>query len=204
VIVMLLERGPAWQADRPLGEQVGFAEHVERVGALQEQGVVLAAGPFVDPFTRTDDDLLALALLDLVSVADAEGIWSDDPIVVAGCIRLRFHPWGGGEALRRPGVALHSVLRAGSEERYDADHVRIPGDLLAAHRRAGIRDWRIWRSGRDVFHLVDCDDFAAAAGALEDDPANVRWQAAVGELVDHFERPGGGPELPLVWRLSDQ
>jgi L-rhamnose mutarotase len=204
VIVMLLERGPGWQPDRPLAEQVGFAEHVERVRALQEQGVVLAAGPFADPSTQTDDELLALALLDLASVADAEEVWSDDPIVVAGCVRLRFHPWGGGDVLRRPGVALHSVLRAGSEERYDADHARIPDDLLAAQRRAGIRDWRIWRSGRDVFHLVDCDDFAGAAAALEDDPANVRWQAAIGELVHHFERAGDGPELPLVWRMSDQ
>ncbi|HZQ81425.1 MAG TPA: L-rhamnose mutarotase [Gaiellaceae bacterium] len=101
-------------------------------------------------------------------------------------------------------VALHSVLQAGREAGYDAAHERIPDDLVEAHRRAGIRDWWIWRSGRDLFHLVDCDDFAAAVAELEHDPANERWQAFIGEYVDHFELPEGGPTLPLVWRMQDQ
>jgi L-rhamnose mutarotase len=101
-------------------------------------------------------------------------------------------------------VALHSVLRPGCEEAYDADHARIPDDLVEAHRRVGIRDWRIWRSGRDLFHIVDCDDFSAAARALEDDPANRRWQATIARYVDHFERPAGEIELPLVWQMVDQ
>ncbi len=102
-------------------------------------------------------------------------------------------------------VALHSVLRAGREDAYDEAHARIPDDLLEAHLRAGIHDWRIWRSGRDVFHLVECDDLAAAFRQLEHDPANERWQAFIGDYVDHLERtPSGSPELPLVWRMRDQ
>ena len=102
-------------------------------------------------------------------------------------------------------VALHSVLREGVEDAYDTAHARIPDDLVAAHRRAGIRDWQIWRSGRHVFHLVDCDDFDAARRQLERDPANERWQEAMGAFVDHFEvADSGGWALPLVWRMSDQ
>jgi L-rhamnose mutarotase len=102
-------------------------------------------------------------------------------------------------------VALHSVLRAGQEAAYDAAHVRIPDDLLEAQRRAGIHDWQIWRSDRNVFHLVTCDDFDAAMRAIENDPANERWQARMGEYVDHFERaPHGGLALPAVWRMTDQ
>jgi L-rhamnose mutarotase len=102
-------------------------------------------------------------------------------------------------------VALHSVLRAGREEEYDVAHARIPDDLVAAHRRVGIEDWQIWRSGSHVFHLVLCDDFEAAIDALKHDPANERWQAFIGPYVDHFERnPSGGVELPLVWRMNDQ
>ncbi|MBV8064693.1 MAG: L-rhamnose mutarotase [Actinobacteria bacterium] len=101
-------------------------------------------------------------------------------------------------------VALHSVLVAGREEGYDAAHERIPDDLVDAHRRAGIRDWWIWRSGRDLFHLVDCDDLPAALATLEHDPANERWQAFIGEYVDHFEGSEGHPALPLVWRMEDQ
>lgn len=99
-------------------------------------------------------------------------------------------------------VALHSVLRPGREAGYDRVHARVPDDLLAALRDAGIRDWRIWRSGRNLFHLVECDDFDAALRALDDDPRNQRWQAFIGDYVDHFEGPANG--LSLVWRMSAQ
>jgi len=101
-------------------------------------------------------------------------------------------------------VALHSILRAGREQDYDAAHARIPDDLVAAHRRVGIHDWRIWRSGRNLFHLVECDDFETAIRALEHDPANEHWQSIIGDYIDHFELPHGRMELPLVWRMSDQ
>ena len=96
-------------------------------------------------------------------------------------------------------VALHSVLKPGREEGYDVVHERIPDDLLEATARAGIRDWSIWRSGSNLFHLVECDDFEAALRTLEHDPANERWQAFIGDYVDHFE-----PTPPLVWRMRDQ
>ena len=89
-------------------------------------------------------------------------------------------------------VALHSMLRSGLEEAYDVAHARIPDDLIAAHRRAGIDDWQIWRSGRHVFHLVVCADFEAAIRRLEHDPANERWQAFIGPYVDHFETSASG------------
>lgn len=101
-------------------------------------------------------------------------------------------------------VALHSVLKAGREEGYDVAHERIPDDLFEAHRRAGISDWWIWRSGRDLFHLVECDDLPAALAQLEHDPANERWQAFIGDFVDHFVTSSGEPALPLVWRMQNQ
>jgi L-rhamnose mutarotase len=101
-------------------------------------------------------------------------------------------------------VALHSVLEAGRESEYDVAHERIPDDLARAHRRAGIEDWWIWRSGRNLFHLVDCEDFETALRLLEHDPANERWQAFIGEFVERFEEPNGDRALPLVWRMQDQ
>ena len=97
-------------------------------------------------------------------------------------------------------VAFHSQLHAGCEAGYEAAHARIPDELVEAHRRAGIHDWRIWRSGRHVFHLVECDDFEAALHALAHDPANERWQAFIGEYVERSE----GTPLPEVWRMRDQ
>ena len=102
-------------------------------------------------------------------------------------------------------VTLIAMLKPGHEEAYDTLHARVPDDLLEAHRRAGIHDWRIWRSGLHVFHLVECDDFDAAIHYLDRDPANERWQQLVGDLVDHFEQTAGGSwELPLVWHMQEQ
>jgi L-rhamnose mutarotase len=97
-------------------------------------------------------------------------------------------------------VVLRSLLRAGREEGYDDAHLRIPDDLVEAHRRAGIRDWTIWRSGRDLVHLVECDDLEAAFRELARDPANERWQLFIGDYVEHFDPT----PLALVWRMRDQ
>ena len=101
-------------------------------------------------------------------------------------------------------VALHTMLKPGHEADYEAAHERIPDALLDAHRRAGITDWSIWRSGRDLFHLVECDDFPAALRQLEREPANERWQAFIGVHLDQLAAHGDGPMLPLVWRMRDQ
>jgi L-rhamnose mutarotase len=97
-------------------------------------------------------------------------------------------------------IALRSVLREGCEDGYDAAHARIPDDLVDAHRRAGIHDWTIWRSGRELFHLVECDDLDAAFRALDGDPANTRWQALIGDYVESFDPT----PLTFVWRMRDQ
>lgn len=101
--------------------------------------------------------------------------------------------------------ALHTRLRAGSEAAYDRLHARVPDDLLAALEQAGVRDWRIWRSGRDVFHLVDVDDYAAMREFLRDHPANVAWQAQVTPLQSTPDDYSGDDDgLPPVWTLAKQ
>lgn len=105
-------------------------------------------------------------------------------------------------------IALHSVLRRGAEAEYEARHRRIPDDLAATFARIGIHDWSIWRSGVDLFHLVDCDDWIAANEALTTDPANAAWQADIGRFVDHFVQVSGpgpaGQVLPHVYSLREQ
>ncbi|HEX6686839.1 MAG TPA: L-rhamnose mutarotase [Candidatus Limnocylindrales bacterium] len=104
-------------------------------------------------------------------------------------------------------IALHSLLRDGQELGYEAAHERIPDDLLASLQRVGIREWRIWRSGGNLFHLVDCDDFEAALRQLADDPADKRWQEEMAAFVERFaENPDGVAQMALrhVWTLSEQ
>ena len=104
-------------------------------------------------------------------------------------------------------VALHSVLREGREAGYVQAHLAIPEDLVESFKLVGIHDWSIWRSGLDLFHLVDCDDFAAAMDALATDPANERWQAFISQYVDHFVTTDDTPDgmvLERVWNLAQQ
>lgn len=104
-------------------------------------------------------------------------------------------------------IALHSVLREGRESGYVEVHTTIPSDLAESFARVGIHDWSIWRSGSHLFHLVACDDFVTAMDALDAEPANLRWQAFIGQYVDHFVSTGEGPAgmvLERVWNLEEQ
>jgi L-rhamnose mutarotase len=98
-------------------------------------------------------------------------------------------------------VALHSVLKPDAVEGYERDHARLPDDLLATFARLGVRDWSIWRSGLNLFHLVDCDDFEAAIAGFATDAANDRWQQVIGGYVDHFVDQGFGGVGPQPLHL---
>ena len=101
--------------------------------------------------------------------------------------------------------ALHTRLREGAEDAYDEPHARVPDDLAAALCEAGVRDWRIWRDGLDVFHLVDVEDYRAMRAFLADHPANVAWQARVvrlQSLPDDYSGEDDG--LLPVWSLAAQ
>jgi len=104
-------------------------------------------------------------------------------------------------------LALHSRLIPGTEEAYEIEHARVWPELIAVMRAAGINDWSIWRSGRDLFHLVECDDFEAAVAQLRDDPVDQRWQQHMSQFVEGFaQNPEGvaGQSLRHVWTMSEQ
>jgi L-rhamnose mutarotase len=100
-------------------------------------------------------------------------------------------------------IALHTRLRPGQEAEYERVHAMIPAELETALRDAGVRQWRIWRSGLDLFHLVEVEDYQSMRHALRDDPVNVGWQARMAELLDVQDSYSGDDHgIPLVWRLG--
>jgi L-rhamnose mutarotase len=101
-------------------------------------------------------------------------------------------------------VALHTRVRADRIDDYEQAHREVPPELAAAIRAAGASSWTIWRSGVELFHLIDCDDYAKLIAALEQLPVNVAWQARMDDLLDvahDYSADGAEAGLPVVWQL---
>ncbi|WP_415854899.1 L-rhamnose mutarotase [Sinomonas sp. G460-2] len=99
-------------------------------------------------------------------------------------------------------IALHTRLKAGAAADYAAAHADIPPELVAALRAAGVRDWRIWRSGEELFHLVEVEDYQAMRRALAEDPVNAAWQERMSALLAvEDDYSGDDHGIERVWRL---
>lgn len=102
-------------------------------------------------------------------------------------------------------VALHTRLKAGREEEYDAAHREVPPEMVAAIRAAGASEWTIWRSGQDLFHVIQCEDYAALLADLQHLPVNIAWQermATMQEVTHDYSGAGRDARLPVVWELT--
>jgi L-rhamnose mutarotase len=101
-------------------------------------------------------------------------------------------------------VALHTKVRADRVEEYEAAHREVPEELTTAIRAAGVSEWTIWRSGTDLFHLLEVEDYAAMIAELEGLPVNIAWQARMADLLDvvhDYSAEGSDAGLPVVWEL---
>ncbi|MEP6478398.1 MAG: L-rhamnose mutarotase [Rhodoglobus sp.] len=95
-------------------------------------------------------------------------------------------------------VAIHTRLKAEAIDEYEAVHAVIPPELDSALRRAGVKSWKIWRSGQDLFHWVEVESWDAMEASLATEPADIAWQPRIALLL---EAGAGGANLPLVWEL---
>lgn len=101
-------------------------------------------------------------------------------------------------------IALHTKVRADRVAEYEAAHREVPEELTAAIRAAGVSEWTIWRSGTDLFHVLDVEDYAAMITELDKLPVNIAWQARMAELLDvvhDYSAEGSDASLPVVWEL---
>ncbi|MFF8912973.1 L-rhamnose mutarotase [Streptomyces sp. NPDC015032] len=101
-------------------------------------------------------------------------------------------------------IALHTKVRADRIDAYEAAHREVPEELTTAIRAAGATSWTIWRSGTDLFHVIDCEDYAGLLAELEKLPVNVAWQARMAELLDvahDYSSNGAEAGLPVAWEL---
>ncbi|MFZ7089213.1 L-rhamnose mutarotase [Curtobacterium sp. RRHDQ10] len=100
---------------------------------------------------------------------------------------------------------MHTRLAPGSEEDYERVHAVVPAALADRLRHAGVHDWRIWRDGLDLFHVIDVEDYRSMRRVLADDPVNAEWQAIVNPLLAASDDYSGNDDgVPRVWSLADQ
>ncbi|MGW2017696.1 L-rhamnose mutarotase [Streptomyces sp. NPDC001927] len=101
-------------------------------------------------------------------------------------------------------IALHTRVRTDRIAAYEDAHRAVPEELTRAIRAAGATSWTIWRSGTDLFHVLECEDYAELLAALEKLPVNVAWQARMADLLDvvhDYSTEGTDAGLPVVWEL---
>ncbi|MFE0377443.1 L-rhamnose mutarotase [Streptomyces inhibens] len=101
-------------------------------------------------------------------------------------------------------IALHTKVREDHIDDYEAAHREVPKELTDAIRAAGATSWTIWRSSTDLFHVLECDDYARLLAELESLPVNIAWQARMAELLDvvhDYSGDGAAAGLPVVWEL---
>jgi L-rhamnose mutarotase len=99
-------------------------------------------------------------------------------------------------------VALHTRLKPDAVAPYEAAHRAVPDELVSAIEDAGVEEWTIWRSGLDLFHVIDCADYGHVLRSLEKLPVNVAWQARMADLLEvvhDYSDAGGSQGLPVVW-----
>ncbi|MGH3166780.1 MAG: L-rhamnose mutarotase [Trebonia sp.] len=101
-------------------------------------------------------------------------------------------------------IALHTRVRGDRIQEYEQAHTAVPAELTDAIRAAGVTSWTIWRSGTDLFHVIDCADYSAMLASLAANPVNTTWQDRMAELLDtphDYSAAGGDATLPVVWQL---
>jgi L-rhamnose mutarotase len=70
-------------------------------------------------------------------------------------------------------------VRPGAAEAYEKTHCEVWPEMLSLLKRAGITEYSIYRRDDLLIPALQTDDFDATWSRIDDDPVNLRWQAAM-------------------------
>jgi L-rhamnose mutarotase len=96
------------------------------------------------------------------------------------------------------------VLRVRPEcaDEYVEAHRTVWPEMLDALKRAGIRNYTIFRAGNEMFGYFEADDLDAAERYLSRQEVSARWQDAMAHLLEQRVPDGGPPRLEEIFRLD--
>ena len=83
-------------------------------------------------------------------------------------------------------------LRPGAAEEYEEAHRAVWPEMLDLLKRAGISEYSIYRRDDLLILALRTEDFDATWSRIDNDPVNLRWQAAMAPYFAPVEgiRPG--------------
>jgi L-rhamnose mutarotase len=93
-------------------------------------------------------------------------------------------------------------IRPDRVDDYVEAHRGVWPEMLDALRRAGMRNYSIFRAGNEVFGYFEADDVASAARYLDAQEVNSRWQDHMAELLEERVPDAGPPSLEEIFRLD--
>jgi len=115
--------------------------------------------------------------------------------MTVGCNKRR-------EDMKRMGFRM--TIKEGAEEEYLRRHEAVWPEMLEALRRAGFRNYSIYRDGLTLFAYFEADDVSQAATRIVADPVNTRWAAMMSDILVTDSDPATGfvPALPEMFHLD--
>jgi len=89
-------------------------------------------------------------------------------------------------------------LRPGAADAYEAAHRNVRPEMLALLKNAGISEYSIYRRDDLLILALRTDDFDATWSRIENDPVNLRWQAAMAPYFAPIEGLRPGERFPML------
>lgn len=81
------------------------------------------------------------------------------------------------------------AIKPGHEEEYRRRHQAVWPEMLAALREAGCQNYSIYAQGLDLFAYMEVESFSRFLAAMEESPANQRWQAFMSDILESNADP---------------
>jgi L-rhamnose mutarotase len=101
-------------------------------------------------------------------------------------------------------IALYTRLSPGQEAAYEEFHRVVPIDIVDDLHARGVLDWRIWRRGVDLFHLVTVESYEEFVSSEATNDTAAGWREVVAPFLEINNDFAGSNSMTQVWALQDQ
>jgi L-rhamnose mutarotase len=103
-------------------------------------------------------------------------------------------------------------IKEGHENDYIRRHQNVWPEVLAEHRRAGVKKMAIYMQGTKLFLYMEAENYSRAARILSSSPVVLRWEESMAPIMESSDGksfdpanayPDGLPEV-FFWECADQ